>query len=196
MSDAFSELQHANLPAEPERPRLPDDLIPLLTASGRTTTLAVYSGRMLVVQLVRYFGCLPCQEYLRELDRRKGELEAMGAMAIAVGSSADYQARQLREFGIAMPLLLDPDGSLRNWLGFIDLTMRQMAAPRDIGSYLAARRSGLRPRVPTRDVAKSPGIAIFDADLRLIWIHEGRRLGDYPPIHALLATVASLRRPG
>ena len=111
MSDAFSELQHANLPAEPERPRLPDDLIPLLTASGRTTTLAVYSGRTLVVQLVRYFGCLPRQEYLRELDRRKAELEAMGAVAVAVGSSADYQSRQLRESGIAMPLLLDPDGA-------------------------------------------------------------------------------------
>ena len=95
-----------------------------------------------------------------------------------------------------MPLLLDPDGGLRNWLGFTDLTMRQMAASRGIGSYLAAMRSGLRPRVPTRDVVKSPGIAIFDADLRLIWMHEGRRLGDYPPIHALLATVASLRRPG
>lgn len=196
MSDAFSELQHANLPAEPERPRLPDDLIPLLTASGRTTTLAVYSGRTLVVQLVRYFGCLPCQEYLRELDRRKAELEAMGAVAVAVGSSADYQARQLRESGIAMPLLLDPDGGLRNWLGFTDLTMRQMAAPSGIRSYLAAMRSGLRPRVPTRDLMKSPGIAIFDADLRLLWMHEGGRLGDYPPIHALLATVASLRRPG
>ncbi len=120
----------------------------------------------------------------------------MGAVAVAVGSSADYQARQLRESGIAMPLLLDPDGGLRNWLGFTDLTMRQMAAPSGIRSYLAAMRSGLRPRVPTRDLMKSPGIAIFDADLRLLWMHEGGRLGDYPPIHALLATVASLRRPG
>lgn len=65
-----------------------------------------------------------------------------------------------------------------------------------IRSYLAAMRSGLRPRIPTRDLMKSPGIAIFGADLRLLWMHEGERRGDYPPIQALLAMVASLRRPG
>lgn len=61
----------------------------LFTPDGRSVVLDEYAGATLVVQFVRYFGCLPCRVYLRDLDERSGELAALGARAIAVGGSAD-----------------------------------------------------------------------------------------------------------
>lgn len=45
------------------------DLVPV---SGLVT------GRLLVVQLVRYFGCLPCQDRLMQLDKLAPSLSEHG----------------------------------------------------------------------------------------------------------------------
>jgi peroxiredoxin len=83
-------------------------------AAGTAASLAVFAGPLLVVQLVRYFGCLPCQQGLIDLDRAAHEITLLGAVAVAVGGSADYQARWLRhERGVKIPLLLDPAQRLR-----------------------------------------------------------------------------------
>jgi len=117
--------------------------IPLLTPDGVPASLADYTGPTLVVQLVRYFGCLPCQVYLRALDRHAAGIAAMGARPLAVGGSADHQARWLHDSGVAMPLLLDPEQRLRDWVGFGDLTARQILAPRGLRRYAAAVLSGV-----------------------------------------------------
>jgi hypothetical protein len=169
-----------------------DGALALLTPDGAPVRLDDFAGATLVVQLVRYFGCLPCQVYLRSLDRRADALAAVGARAIAIGGSADYQARWLRDSGITMPLLLDPPGLFREWAGLGNLGRRQMLAPRGIRSYLSAVASGVRPRRPTVDVMRSPGIVILDADLALGWVHEGTALGDYPSLEVVIALAASV----
>lgn len=156
--------------------------IPLLTPDGEPTSLAAFTGTPLVIQFVRYFGCLPCQAYLRALDERAGELHAMGVKPIAVGGSADYQARWLRDTGVAMSLLLDPDQRLREAVGFGSLSGRQLMAPRGLRSYAAAVLSGIRPQRITADVMRSPGIAILDAKHDVRWTYEGTALGDYPSL--------------
>ena len=167
--------------------------VPLFTADGNWATLRAYAGPLLVIQFVRYFGCLPCQVYLRELDVLAVELAALGARAIAVGGSADYQARWLRDNGVTMPLLLDPTQELRRAVGFGDLTRRQLLAPRGMRKYVAAVLSGVRPQRPTSDVTKSPEIAILDAALAVRWTYEGTALGDYPPLETVLEVAARER---
>lgn len=174
--------------------RRADGALPLLTPDGVPVRLDTYAGPTLVVQLVRYFGCLPCQVYLRELDRRVEALTAVGARPIAIGGSADYQARWLRDSGIAIPLLLDPPGRFRVWAGLGDLGRRQLLAPRGIRAYLSAVAAGVRPRRPTADVMRSPGIVILDADLALRWVHEGTALGDYPPLEQVVEEAAAVTR--
>lgn len=164
--------------------------VPLLTPSGEPLTLGVDAGPLLVVQFVRYFGCLPCQVYLRELDARASDLALVGARAIAVGGSADYQARWLYETGVRMPLFLDPGQELRRAVGFGDLTRRQLFAPRGMRNYASALLSGVRPQRPTSDMTKSPGIAILDAALAVRWTYEGTALGDYPPLETVLEAAA------
>jgi len=52
--------------------------------NGNPTTLGDFGADPLVVILVRYFGCLPCQEFVRDLD---GSLDRFpeGTRVIAVG---------------------------------------------------------------------------------------------------------------
>jgi peroxiredoxin len=163
--------------------------IPLLTPDGEPLTLAAFQGTPVVIQFVRYFGCLPCQAYLRALDERTDELETSGARPIAVGGSADYQARWLRDTGVRMPLLLDPDQRLRDAVGFGSLSGRQLMAPRGLRTYAAAVLSGIRPQRITGDVRRSPGVAILGARLDVRWTYEGTALGDYPSLEEVLDAV-------
>ena len=172
-------------------PRRAVGSLKLLTPDGAPVRLDDFAGPTLVVQFVRYFGCLPCQVYLRQLDGRAAELAAVGAHAIAVGGSADYQARWLRDGGVSMPLLLDPPGILRAWAGLGDLSGRQLLDPSGIRRYLGAVAAGVPPRRPTADVRRSPGVAILDADLALRWVHEGASLGDYPPLDEVVGAAAA-----
>lgn len=164
----------------------PLDAVPLQTPDGEPASLAAFAGEALVIQLVRYFGCLPCQVYLRSLDAREADLARLGVRAVAVGGSADYQARWLQETGVTMPLLLDPAQRVRDLVGLENLSARQLLAPRGVRSYLGAVAAGVRPRRPTRDAMRSPGIAIADRAHVVRWVYRGTALGDYPPIELVI----------
>ena len=163
--------------------------IGIFDPDGGATTLGAFQADRLIVILVRYFGCLPCQEYVRDLDRRFGRFPN-GNRMIAVGGSADYQARWLRDIkGVAMPLLLDPDQRVRAVADVGDLTARQMSRFRGAGNYLRSIAHGFRPQVPTADMKKAPGIVVFDADFAVQWVHRGEMLGDYPPLETVIERV-------
>ena len=165
--------------------------IALTDPDGNPTTLEAFRADPLVVILVRYFGCLPCQEFVRDLD---GELDRFpsGTRVIAVGGSADHQARWLRDTkGVAMPLLLDPNQEVRAVAGVGDLSARQMSSLGGASNYVKSLVRGFRPQVPTADATKAPGIVVFDADFNVTWVHRGVMFGDYPSVEALIDRVKS-----
>ncbi|MEN8235631.1 MAG: hypothetical protein ABFR89_12005 [Actinomycetota bacterium] len=170
--------------------------IPLSDPDDDATTLAAFAADPLVVVLVRYFGCLPCQEFVRDLDRERGRLPNK-ARVIAVGGSAAYQARWLRDTkGVEMPLLLDAEQRVRAIADLGDLTAREMSSAAGAGSYLRSILSGFRPQVPTTDATKAPGILMLDRDFSVAWVHRGHALGDYPPIDELIARAEALKGHG
>ena len=57
--------------------------ISFLDPSGAPVRLGAFEGTTLVVQLVRYYGCLPCQVYLRALDRHRAEFASTGTRLVA-----------------------------------------------------------------------------------------------------------------
>lgn len=165
--------------------------IELIDPDGNPTTLGAFSADPLVVILVRYFGCLPCQEFVRNLD---GELDRFptGTRVIAVGGSADHQARWLRDTkGVDMPLLLDSDQAVRAVAGVGDLSVRQMSSLGGASNYVKSLVRGFRPQVPTADATKAPGIIVFDSEFNAMWVHHGEMLGDYPTVEALIDRVKS-----
>jgi hypothetical protein len=173
--------------------------IALLDPDGHPTTLQTCPSPLLVVQLVRYFGCLPCQQWLLELDGSADRLARSGAQPVAVGGSADYQARWLRdEKGVRMSLFLDPGQDLRDALQIGTLGVR-LLNPRGLGSYARALRQGLRPQAITKDTVQAPGVVILNQERTVIWQHVGKRIGDYPSVRSVIEAVdnavAKQRRP-
>jgi peroxiredoxin len=169
--------------------------LPLLTADGEATTLgAQLTQPLTIVQLVRYYGCLPCQEWAVEIDKRTDELAARGIGVVAVGGGADYQAQYLRdERGIRLPLLLDPDQGLRDAVGAMKPLVLGMIDPRSGLAYLGAMRRGYRQEsLPSKDAVRSPGIVVLDRSGTVVWQHVGTYVGDYPSVDATLATVSAL----
>lgn len=157
----------------------------------------VVTGDWLVVQLVRYFGCLPCQEWLMALDAATAELATLGARPVAVGGSADYQARWLRdERDVRMPVLLDPEHRLRDAVGARDPLGVRLADPRGLAAYAGALARGARPQRITSDTVRSPGVVVLDAALRVRWAYVGRRIGDYPALGDVVAVVRDLAGSG
>jgi peroxiredoxin len=160
--------------------------ITLHDPDGSPIELASLAADPLVVVLVRYYGCLPCQAYLRDVDAAR-ERFSEGARVIAVGGSADFQARWLRDdMGIGLPLLLDPDQQVRALARLGNLTARQLLSPRGAARYVDALREGLRPQRITRDTVRAPGVAIFGPGFELLWTRAGVRLGDYASVDELV----------
>ncbi len=160
--------------------------IELTDPDGNPVRFADLGAAPLVVILVRYFGCLPCQAFVQDVDAIRDRFAA-DARVVAVGGSADYQAEWLRDTkGVGMPLLLDPDQHVRAVAELGDLRARQLLSPRGGLNYLKAMRRGLRPQKITKDTVRSPGVAIFEPDLGVRWTYEGTMLGDYPSVDELL----------
>jgi peroxiredoxin len=175
----------------PQPVRVPADLT-LAAPDGAPARFAdlLARNRLTVVQLVRYFGCLPCQEWLLDLDRAADRLSGLGAGVAAVGGSADYQARWLREEkGVTMPLLLDPAHELRQVVGAVKPLGLRMLNPRGAAAYARSMGRGFRPQAITRDTVRTPGVVVVDRDGEVRWRHIGTRIGDYPPLDQVLEAV-------
>lgn len=162
---------------------VPTDLA-LLTPDGEPTTLsAVLDHRLTVVQLVRYFGCLPCQEWLTTLSDAAPHLGEHDIAVTAIGGSADYQAQWLRdERGITMPLYLDPGQKFRDAVGAAKPLGIRMLNPKGAAAYARSLRHGFRPQKITRDTVQAPGVVILDRYGNVCWQHIGTRIGDYPDL--------------
>jgi hypothetical protein len=169
--------------------------LPLLTPTGEPCVLGtVLTHPWTVVQLVRYFGCLPCQEWLVALDRAAPELAARSAGAVAVGGSTASQALWLqRERQVEMPLLLDPEHTLRSAVGAQRPLGARLLDPRGLAAYARTLTHGYPPQRITKDTVRSPGVVILDTELQVRWRYLGRRLGDYPALDDLLAALDRLQ---
>lgn len=163
--------------------------IALTDPEGNETTLGSFAAEPLAVVLVRYFGCLPCQHFLLDVDRTIEDFP-IRSQVIAVGGSSIRQAQWLRDVkGVMIPLLLDPGQEVRSIAGVGQLTARQLAKGDGWMNYARAMRNGFRPQVPTADALQAPGIVILGSDLSVAWVHEGEMMGDYPTVLDLMGRV-------
>ncbi|MCW4355876.1 AhpC/TSA family protein [Hoyosella sp. YIM 151337] len=159
--------------------------ITLKTADGEPVELDSLLTRPTVVVLVRYFGCMPCQAYLKEISAHLNEFTAAGAAVIGVGGAADYQARHLTESGVNFPLLLDPSHSLYNALDLKRFPWWRLLTPETWWRYLKAARTARQGRI-TAHPLQSPGLAILATDGTIKYLHRGHTLGHYPPVEEVL----------
>ena len=170
--------------------------IPLTDPDGGATTLGALAADPLVVILMRYFGCLPCQEYISDAEHVLDKMPS-GTGVVGIAGSAAYQARWLRDTkDVRLSLLLDPDEQVRAVAELGNLSTSSWAKPKGWKNYLGSMQRGFRPQIPTSDALKAPGIIVFDRALSILWVHRGEALGDYPPIDELVRKVQELATSG
>lgn len=164
------------------------------TAEGEQIRLGDLVDRPTILVIPRYYGCLPCRDYLRQVSGRLGELEGVGVAALGVSVGAAHQARWLiEERGIRFPLLVDPE---RRVYDALDLPRKWWVSlnPRGWWNYARAIARGNR-QGRIIEPNQLPGLAVLDAEANAVWIHRGRALGDYPPLDRVLAAAAISTSP-
>lgn len=166
--------------------------VTLRNVDGEAVVLDDLLDRPLAVPLVRYYGCMPCRDFLAQLDAARPALEAAGVDVVGVGGAADYQARHLMDHGIGFPLLLDPDHSLYAALDVHRIHWSVMLSPRTWWKYVRAARRARQGRI-TGHPLQAPGFAILDTDRTVRFLYRGQTLGDYPPVAAIVTAAESLR---
>jgi hypothetical protein len=147
--------------------------------------------RPTILVIPRYYGCLPCRDYLRQVSDRLEEVGQAGGAALGVSVGADYQARWLVERrGIRFPLLVDRQ---RRVYDALDLPRRWWVSlnPRGWWNYARAITRGSRQGMII-EPNQLPGLALLDAEANVVWVHRGRALGDYPSLDEVLARLQRL----
>jgi hypothetical protein len=135
---------------------------------------------------------MPCLDYLAQVREAHPAIDAAGARVIAVGTGADYQARQLMADGMPFSCLIDPEQRLYRALGLGRVTWRTFLRPATYWSYVRAWSRGARQGAVTGDTRQLSGVAVIDADGRLRWLHASGTVGDYPPVESVIAAVRRL----
>lgn len=158
------------------------------SAEGEQIRLGDLVDRPTILVIPRYYGCLPCRDYLSQVSGRLDELEGAGVAALGVSVGAAHQARWLvEERGIRFPLLVDPE---RRVYDALDLPRKWWVTlnPRGWWNYARAIARGNRQGAII-EPNQLPGLAVLDAEANAVWVHRGRALGDYPPLDRVLAEV-------
>lgn len=161
----------------------------LATTDGETRHLSELANGPLVIPLVRYYGCMPCRDYLAQLEGARPQIEGLGYTVIGVGGAADCQARALMEHGIGFDLLLDREHRLYEALSAGHFPWWKMLMPGTWRRYLRAARGARQGKI-TGHPLQAPGLVVLDADLRVQFVRRGETIGDYPTIEALLDVLA------
>ena len=164
----------------------------LFDATGGRVALDDLLDGPTVIPLVRYYGCMPCRDFLVQLEEVRPVLAAAGVGLVGVGGAADYQARHLMEHGVRFPLLLDPGHELYESLGVRRIHWWKLLSPATCWKYVRAARRARQGRI-TAHPLQAPGFVVLDRDRRVLFLHRGETLGDYPPVSDVVAMATSLR---
>lgn len=168
-----------------ENTEVPLAHLTVTTADGDTVAVGALVDRPTVLVIPRYYGCLPCRGYLREVSEHLSDLDALGAGALAISSGTDDQAKWLMEDqGVAFPLLIDTERTVHEAL---ELPRKWWVAvhPKGWWNYARALLRGNRQGAIVEPL-QLPGLAILDATATVRRVHRGHALGDYPPIRVVL----------
>lgn len=120
---------------------------------------------------------------------------------VAVATGADWQAERLgRELGLVC--LLDPDRRLYRALGirrvrpweWLTWRMWRRYLRAFVDRYLRRRHRRARQGRITGDPTQLPGVLVLDPAGRVVYLHRGEALGDYPPVGEVVAAAQAAAR--
>ena len=159
---------------------------------------AVWSDRLVVLALVRHFGCIFCKEQVSKLREIVSNIHSFGAELVIVGSGSPQMAGFFAEdYAIATPVLTDPQRHVYAMLdtrrpprwGFMD--------PRVAVRGLRAILQGHWQQFGNPDLGDETqlgGIFIVRPGGELPWAHRSAFAGDRPSIVDVLDALRRVMR--
>ena len=124
-----------------------DDL-ELTRADGTPVRLGDVVRRPTIIPIVRYYGCMPCRDFLIALEELRDRAQESGIGLVGVGRAADYQASHLMETSVGYELLLDPDQRLYEALSLRRFPWWRMFDPRTWRNDVRSLRRARQGRIP------------------------------------------------
>lgn len=146
-----------------------------------------------IVPVVRYYGCMPCRDFLIAMEELRDEAGALGVGIVGVGRAADYQAEHLMADSVGYELVLDPKEELYEALALRRFPWWRMLHPRTWSNYLRSLRRARQGRI-TNHPLQSPGVVVLGPGLRILAVHRGETIGDYPPPGTVLQQAVTASR--
>jgi hypothetical protein len=92
--------------------------------------------------------------------------------------------------GIPFPCLVDPECQLYRAVGIDRIGWARFLQPGTWRRYFRSVGKA-RPGRITGDPRQAPGIVVLARDRRVLYLHRGSTLGDYPPLVEVLEVVRS-----
>lgn len=159
---------------------------------GGTWRLSAHRGRPVVLVFHRHLMCLPCQEHVRDLAARVGEL---GDAAVAVVTFADQDrlAAFHRYLDPPFPILADPDRVAYHQFDLARAPWRRIYNAGTLRLYWRLLRRGRRPSRPTEDTRQLGADVVIGPDGTVVYLHRPPSPDTRPPVDELVAAVAASR---
>jgi peroxiredoxin len=160
---------------------LPDD-------QGRTWRLTDHWGYPVVLVFHRHLMCLPCQEHLREIRDRVGELDS-AAVAVVTFARRDRLPAFRTNLDLPFPVLADESRDLYAHFGLDRAPWRRIYNLSTLRLYGRLLRRGRRFRRPREDTRQLGGDFVVGPDRRLVYAARPPTPDARPPVEDLVAAV-------
>ncbi len=155
---------------------------------------AVWSDRLVVLALVRHFGCIFCKEQVSKLREIVSNIHSFGAELVIVGSGSPQMAGFFAEdYSITTPVLTDPERRVYKALevrrpprlAFID----PRVFVRGLRALLRGHRQQSAQMSERGDETQLGGVFIVRSGGTLAWAYRSAFAGDHPTNAAILSAL-------
>ncbi|KAK2856012.1 hypothetical protein Q5P01_004747 [Channa striata] len=163
--------------------------------SGRSVTLGQYLGRgqMLLLVVMRHFGCLASRDHLAELGVSQADLQARSVRVLVVSfGSLEGAQLWLEQTGCSFEMLLDPQRKIYKGFGLGSSYAKVMKFEclLQCSEYGAVDRDF--PDVPSRlleDIFQMGGDFLLDEAGKVVFSHPTKTPMDNPTVTDILQAV-------
>ena len=160
---------------------------------------SMWSDRVVVLALVRHFGCIFCKEQVSQLREIVSDIHSLGAELVIVGSGSPQMAGFFAEdYSITTPVLTDPERRVYQALEVRRPPRLAFVDPRVFIRGLRAVLHGHRQqrnRMGERgDETQIGGVFIVWSGGTLAWAHRSAFAGDHPTNAAILSALREAMR--
>ena len=160
---------------------------------------AVWSDRLVVLALVRHFGCIFCKEQVSKLREIVSNIHSFGAELVIVGSGSPQMAGFFAEdYAITTPVLTDPERRVYQALEVRRPPRLAFVDPRVFVRGLRALLRGYRQQSAQMselgDETQLGGVFILRSGGTLAWAYRSAFAGDHPTNAAILSALREAMR--